>query len=201
MRLCRFNRKFRDRVVVVAATGPSLSKQDIAHARTRGAALVAVNDAYRLAPWADVLYACDPEWWDHHAGVPDFAGERWTQDEGAARRWRLNYVAGNRRGKGFDLTGAGINCGDNSGYQGINLALAMGARRVVLLGFDMQATGGRRHYFGNHPGAMNKEHPYRIWLAAFDEAARLHPELDIINATRETALIGWPRMTIDEALA
>lgn len=200
MRRFRFNRRFQDRVVVVAATGPSLSKQDLEHARSHGAALVAVNDAYRLAPWSDVLYACDPEWWDHHAGAEQFAGERWTQDEGAARRWRLNYIEGRRR-PGFCLTGEAVHYGDNSGYQAINLALYMGARRVVLLGFDMQATGGRRHYFGNHPGAMNKEHPYRIWLAAFDEAARLHPTLDIINATRDTALIAWPRMTIEEALA
>lgn len=199
VRLSRF--KLRDRLVVVAATGPSLSKQDLELARSRGAALVAVNDAYRLASWADVLYACDPEWWDHHNGAQAFSGERWTLDERAARRWRLNYVASNRRGKGFDLSGAGIHTGDNSGFQAINLALLMGARRVVLLGFDMQATGGRRHWFGNHPGAMNKEHPYKVWLAAFDEAARLHPELDIINATRETALIAWPRMTIEEALA
>src|SRR5512139_1237105 len=59
---------------IVAASGPSLTPK-VADA-CKGFHVVAVNDAYRLFPDADVLYACDPKWWDVHKGVRKFAGER-----------------------------------------------------------------------------------------------------------------------------
>jgi len=42
--------------------------------------VLAINDAYRLAPWADWLYACDDRWWrfHHEAVAAGFQGECWT---------------------------------------------------------------------------------------------------------------------------
>jgi hypothetical protein len=48
---------------VLVASGPSLCPSDVDRVRGR-ARVIAVNDGYRLAPWADVLYACDRRWVD-----------------------------------------------------------------------------------------------------------------------------------------
>src|SRR6185436_11324743 len=78
----KINRSWEGEACVVVATGPSLTK-DIAQ-RVRmarwldGWRVVCVNDAYRLLPHADVLYACDWSWWRHHQGAKAFTGERWT---------------------------------------------------------------------------------------------------------------------------
>lgn len=176
------------------AGGPSLTAEDVSYCRGR-AAVVVVNDGYRLAPWADVLYAADEGWWEHHRGCPDFQGLKVTQDAGAARRWRLQYIE-SRRAQGFSLNPAYIHRGDNSGFQALNLAVLAGCSPIVLLGFDMQKTGGKRHWFGDHPGRLNQDSPYNLFAAAFNEAAQRHPELPIVNASRETALTCWPRVEL-----
>lgn len=150
-----------------------------------------------------MLYACDSEWWyKYHRDVvgSGFCGELWTQDNRAAQKYRLNRV------QGAHAAGLGrnkVHWGSNSGYQAINLAYLWGARRIVLLGYDMQKTGGQSHWFGDHPQGLNKNSPYAMWVPKFDSlAADLRDEgVEVINATRETALRCFPRMPIEECLA
>src|SRR5580765_1895454 len=49
----------------ILASGPSMSQQ-VADA-VRRLRTVVVNNTFRLAPWADILYAADSRWW--HAAV------------------------------------------------------------------------------------------------------------------------------------
>ena len=51
-------------VAVCLGGGPSLNKEDIEYCREKkGVRFIAINDAYRLAPFADILYAADKKWW------------------------------------------------------------------------------------------------------------------------------------------
>jgi hypothetical protein len=175
----------------VIASGPSLTAEDVNYCRGR-ASVIVVNDNYRLAPWADLLYAADEQWWKAHEGATSFAGARVTQDAGAARQWRLTYIK-SKRGQGFSTSWEFIHRGDNSGFQALNIAVLAECAPIVLLGFDMKMRGTQRHWFGDHPGALNVRSPYHTFAAAFDEAARRSPELNIINATRETALECFPK--------
>lgn len=170
-----------------------------------------MNDAWRIAPWVDVLYAADGDWWAHHEGVPAFDGERWSQDDGQPghSRRKLREVAphyGIRvvrsvAGPGVSFDAAYIRLGFNSGFQALNLAVLFGAARIVLLGFDMQATGGRAHFFGQHPAPLRARGAcFKKFIKAFNEAA---PQLasagvEVINATRETALTCFPRARIED---
>lgn len=187
---------------VVAGSGPSLELEDLELCRDRH--LIVVNDAYRLAPWAHVLYACDEVWWDAHRGAPDFMGERWSSHDKAmneklacAERWKLNLVAGLSK-TGFSMDPARIHYGGNSGFQAMNLALLWGATRVLLLGFDMQ---GVNHFFGKHPRPMRSAGAERF-IPAFKEAARTLPAgIEIINCTPSSALECFPRKRLSDALA
>ena len=53
---------WRGATVVCLGGGPSLTAADAAQCRGR-ARVIAINDAYRLVPWADLLYFCDYRWW------------------------------------------------------------------------------------------------------------------------------------------
>lgn len=189
---------------IVAATGPSLTPP--VAARCAGHPLVAVNDAYRLFPAADVLYACDPDWWELHQGCPGFIGEKWTSHEsvhneklGIARQFGLHLVAG-RDGEGFSLDPSAIHYGSNSGYQAINLALLMGARRILLVGFDMHSRGGR-HFFGDHPEPLSNWMQFESLVPTFRRAARLlPPTIEIINCTPGSALDCFSILPLEEAL-
>ncbi|MFH1806833.1 MAG: hypothetical protein ABID63_18285 [Pseudomonadota bacterium] len=181
--------------VCITGNGPSLAGCDIDIARSAGCRIIAVNDAWRLAEpggGCDVLYACDGKWWDAHKGVPEFAGEKWTQDRQASLRYGLEYVPSLEE-SGLSLSAPVIHRGSNGGYQAINLAVLFGAARIILLGYDMGvADDGRRHWFGDHrAGLNNPDAPdFARWSANF---ATMVPDLkaagvQVINASRRTRL-------------
>lgn len=154
--------------------------------------VLAVNDAYRLVPGADVTYAADGEWWDvHHAHVR--TREMWTQDVLAARRHGLSLVL-SARDRGMAMTGEMIHRGGNSGFQALNLAVLWGATRIVLFGFDMRGD----HFFGRHPAPLRNTHDYQPFIEAFNEAA---PQLrdagiDVVNASPVSALRCFRRVWV-----
>lgn len=191
------------RTVCIIAGGPSVTPAAVEH--TRGWPCIAVNDAWRLARWADVLYACDDRWWDHHiiaVRSSGFGGQLWTQAEKASHIHGLQRVCGHSAA-GLGRTPGVIHFGQNSGYQAINLAFHWGARRLVLLGFDCNAPKGRTHWFGQHPSDMEQRHPYSAWLLNFTRlAADLRDEgVSVVNTSLASALKCWPKQPVEAALA
>ena len=169
--------------------------------------MVAVNDAYRVIPAADVLYACDAKWWTVHKGAPLFRGEKWVQDKrgglDAARAFGLRCVT-SQPGSTPSTDPAVITQGMNSGFQAIEIAALMGARRIILVGYDMGPDpSGRRHFFGDHPEELLQTSPYAMFIKAFNEAAPHWRDrgLEIVNASERTALTCFPRIGLEEALA
>lgn len=194
---------------VVLASGPSLVKEDVAavlrwrlsNGRRR---VIVVNTTFRMAPWADILYAADLPWWDtHHEEVEQrFEGQCWSQTEIACRTYGLAYIRGERR-PGLSKQRGVIHQGGNSGYQAIGLAVDQGAERIVLLGFDMQNTDGRTHWHGDHPLGLRNASPFASWIGNFVKLAEdlRAAEVEVVNATRQTALACFERMPLDKALA
>jgi hypothetical protein len=190
---------------IVAASGPSLSELAAA---CRGLPIVAVNDSHRILPHAEILYACDAKWWDVHSGCPDFAGEKWSCHGSAshndkmatAHRYGLNLVRG-EDGEGFSLDPSKIHYGSNSGFQAINLAILFGAKRILLVGFDMSSRT-KSHFFGDHPAGLIRCNDYERFIPQFERAARrLPPDIEVINCTPGSALRCFPMMDIQDALS
>jgi hypothetical protein len=186
----------------VIANGPSLKKQDV-DLCLGGGKVVAVNDAYRLAPWADVLYAADHPWWERHAAETwGFIGDKWTCNEIAARKHDLKHIPV-RSDVSWSTSKEYVASGGNSGFQAINLAFLMGAREIILLGFDYSTDEtGKKHWFGSHPGPLNKDSNYRDWLRRIKKAA---PEIKqsgcrVINCSRVSAIDCFERMDLEDIL-
>lgn len=199
-------RRWPGETVVVAAPGPSLTQE--ACDRCWGHRAIAVQDAYRLMPWADVLYGCDRKWWEYHSGAPDFAGERWASvgnssndNDVIADKYHLRLVEG-RAGNTFSTDPRRIHYGSNSGFQAVNLALLFGAERVILIGFDMRVVDGKKHFFGDHPPPLRMPTRYERFALCFAEAAKHLPAgVEILNATPGSALTCFAQVTLDDALA
>lgn len=195
----------------VIAGGPSLTDADLVATTARGCEVIAVNDAYRRCR-PDVIYAADGAWWDAYArahvwpcdsrpypGATEVGAECWTATPLAAERYGLR-LAEIQNGEGLSVEPGRLVHGGHSGHQAVNLAVQRGARRIILLGFDMMAAeDGRRHWFGDHPGAMHKESPYPRWAAAFDTMARALDRMgvEVINCSRRTAITAFPRSRIE----
>lgn len=199
-------------IVVVAGAGPSLTQSDLDYVRAWQAAhpdrlkLLVINDAYQLAPQADVIYAADGQWWEWHKDIPDdhlpllkYAAQP------TAVEWRPSVIVLNVvRGTGLSVDRSKLVSGGHGGHQAIGLAVHLGASQIVLLGFDWgpDATG-RHHFHAEHP---NRHHVnYAEKTASFGPLVRAleEREIAIINCSRTTALPAAliPRRPITDVLA
>ncbi len=140
---------WRGKTVAIVGSGPSLSANQVERLKTwryvsrETRRVVVINNGYRMAPWADMLYACDAPWWNQHffQARSAFQGEMWTQDLRAVIDFGLHYIEA-LPGPGLGRAHGVIHQGAFGGYQVINLAWQAGAVKVILLGFDMH--GGIR---------------------------------------------------------
>jgi hypothetical protein len=185
---------------VLIGGGPSLTPDDV-DAVHGWARVIAINDAYRLAPWADVLYACDAKWWKWHHGVPSFPGPKYSIASSDPVTYPDVQVLNNTGITGLELEPTGLRTGLNSGYQAINLAVHLGAERILLLGYDLSPDGTQTHWFGEHPDVQPS--PYPQMRAAFDSLIEPLQSLRItvINCSRRTALTTFPCVPLEQELA
>jgi len=190
---------------VVVATGPSAADVDLKPAKGK-ARFLAIKDGWRLCPWADLLYGCDGLWWQQHNGVPAYEGQRATYAPDIVKRWPgfLKVDVGSARDMRlmFDKIGL-VGWGGHSGFHAINLAMQFGAKRLVLVGFDMRVDRGK-HFFGSHKYAEARpnEQTVKLWQQVLDAQAPLIASrgVEVINCSPVSALRAYPKASFDEAV-
>ena len=188
---------------VIIAGGPSLSFRQILAVQEAAVRSIAVNNAYLVAPFADVLYGGDFLWHKvHNQSYKKLAQHAiWTQDSTAAQNYGLSYVKGvNREGLGKKDA---IHNGGNSGYQAINLAYLFGCRRILLLGFDMKlGSQGEKHWHPDHEAPLIQAQTFPEWLHKFKALAKdlKAAGCEVINCTPGSALTEFPMSSIEAEL-
>ena len=187
--------------VAIFAGGPSLTAEDVTYCRDKVDASICVNNSYKLAPWASALYAADGRWWSWHRGAPSFAGLKYSLSQSAGK-WPGVQVLKNSGSSGLELEPFGLKNGRNGGYQAINLAVHFGAKRIILLGFDMQrGPKGQEHWHGDHPNRSRS--PYALFLKYFQFLVNPLADLgvDVINCSPVSALETFPKADLRATLA
>lgn len=192
--------------VVCLAPGPSLTTEDCDYVHGK-ATVIAINDAVRLAPWADVLYSSDRGWWQRNKLARDFAGIRmkvanaeWKT--GDAREYPLDesgiVILKNTGVTGVDFMAPGIRNLQNSGGAAINVAVHLGATRILLLGYDMGLQKGRSHFIelGSRPSPYIRfRRLLQTMVAPLEQAG-----ITVLNCSRHTDLEAFPRAVLREVL-
>lgn len=152
--------------------------------------MIVANTTYQIAPWADALFAMDRQWWEvHHEQVAaKFLGERFSNNP-LPTKYKVTKLP-NATFKPFG----------NSGAACVSLAAMMGAQHIVMLGYDCQKTDNKAHWHGDHPKQLGNAGAINRWPAKFRELARHVGNVNVINASRATALDMFPRMDLEDAL-
>lgn len=88
----------------------------------------------------------------------------------------------------------------NSGAGCISLAAVGLADKIIMLGYDCQKTEGKAHWHGDHPVKLGNARFIEKWPDKFAELSRFVRHVEVINASRVTALKIFPRKTLEEAL-
>jgi hypothetical protein len=196
---------WRGQSCVIIASGPSAKDVPVGLARGR-AKVITINTSYQLAPWADVLYACDFRWWDVHKGVPSFAGLKITQDgpKFGKKYTDVRHIYCDHGTDALLMVKFGvIGWGGNSGFNAINLAAQFGVIKIILVGFDMRMDKGL-HWHGKHGAHLNNPTERNIfrWCKAIDDAAPALKSLGIrvFNASPVSKLNNYPKVSFEEAL-
>lgn len=181
--------------ICIIAGGPSLIREDVERFERATLPLMGTNNAYQITDKLTYLYACDTRWWDKHyhntypckkysllkTKYPDV---QQMKDDGV---------------EGLSLEWPKLKNGKNSGYQAINLAVLLGYKYIVLLGYDMQLTGDKIHWHGRHEGLGNPtKKNLQEWCNHYNNLAVILKRLNIkvFNFSRETALTCFPRFKL-----
>ena len=191
-------------IVVLVASGPSAPQVRLAAARGK-AKFIAVNNSWRLAPWSDVLYSCDFSWWNAYDDWHQFAGLKVSIEYRTSEKWpEIRRMECQKINDFVDFSpDARIGWGGNSGFGAINLAVKFGAKRLILVGYDMTLSHGP-HWHGKHKVGMHNPLPANVrrWRRAIDNA---EPSLKahgvrILNASPISGLEAYPKIGFEEAL-
>lgn len=139
---------WRGETVVVFGSGPSLTR-DLADS-LQGHKAIAVNYSHRLAPWADVLLILDanPALW------ADTYGFRGVQLCGVPSDDIDAFHVGGMY-EHVRMSQTEVIEIRNSGLAAIRLAAGLGAKKIILAGFDPDRAG----HFAGRPGSGKPLHP------------------------------------------
>ena len=203
-------RDWGDRPVAIVGGGPSLRGFDFDRLRGRFTVL-AVNASMFDIPFADAGFSIDRkamrEWWarlrqlryPQYYAVPDFDLPGITIPPTTQMHFLLR-----RPGNVFDRRPGCISAGGTSGFGALHLAYHRGARKIILLGFDYGGRGGNWHHNEQHYGFRQTQDAknWAQWARNFDHAAAVlcKSGVEVINASPESAITVFPRITVEEAL-
>lgn len=217
--------------VVILGGGPSLTLEQLKIVRAAHEAdrirVIAVNDLYLLAPWADVHYAADSHWhaW-HCAGIAkpnlglsaeavrarweSFAGQKCSiEQSGSNIADDAVHVLRNahhpNRDFGLSRDPRQLVTGFHSGFQALNLAILAGAATVILCGYDTNEPTNiiaAHGLTGDHPRATPAQ-AYPLYRQAYSRAEHLIEAagVTVLNASPGSAINSFPRTDLSDALA
>lgn len=192
----------------VAIVGNGVSSAGFDYNRLRGLYVLAVKGTMFDIPWADAGFGLDATRyleWRARLGSIGFPVYWATTNKGnldsdcpasVCLLDRIDKVEA-------DLSDnpAAVQSGGSSGFGALNVAWLKRAKQIVLIGYDYSGTlhVGEQHYAEKRADAGSN---WKVWARSFDRVAGrlIKAGVEVINASPNSAITAFPRMTIDEAL-
>jgi hypothetical protein len=184
---------------LILGGGASVNDIDLNRIRRAGRPIIGVNGA-ALAARCDMLFSLDrPFMKTERSGIITFPGGKhiclfphhMTETWPDVTIWRrqIDDIPATEPG----VISAPASVG-NGGLAAINLAMQLGHRRIVLLGFDMDMDN--RHFY---PGTAQARTGLSDVLAALTKVAAWYERngIEIMNASPDSAITCFPKVAAD----
>ncbi len=191
--------------------GPSLASQ--ATERLEGRRVIAVNSSYIAHPFADYLFSADPRWmhehrveimraWHGRLVTTALSIEKWGWDGYLQLNKAEPPVKGCAGGVALSANPRQVSVRRTSLQGAMNLAVLLGAPRLILLGVDNGPDAkGRTHHHKKHKWPQKatcwKEQRWDLSTMVEPLAAR---GIEVLNASPGGHLKLWPIVTLDQVL-
>lgn len=194
---------FAGKSVAVLGNGPSLSAASVIDLDPR--CVIAVNSSIRLCPSARVLFSRDSAWCQNHPALIDSACSelKITTKRDAAQAYGMLLVHMERRESFAQPGHPAIRYGMSSGHAAVSLAISMGAREIVLYGFDSRVVAvdgtARSHWHADY--SEPRCEVYATFVRGWQgwNAAAKAVGVRIMNATPGSAITEFEFLEMAEA--
>lgn len=187
-------KKFSGTTIFIVGGGASL--KDFDFSRLNGKNVIAVNSAYKYVDENAVLYWGDTSWGQDesenllkHPSKYKFSSrlhvDLTSNPTGPGGCYWLRKTGS----EGFDPDVNSVR-GNNSGAHAINFSINLGARRVVLLGFDMSYSGTKSHFHNHHSRPTPASVYPELFIPSIESMAEAikHLPVEVINANKNSKL-------------
>jgi len=169
--------------------------------------VIAVNEAYKLGDWVDILFFGDAAYMKaNKEQLLRFKGLRVTCAEGqpADRRFKFlkRHLVPKTDNYGISTEQSTLCWNNNSGSAAINLAVQLGAKKVILFGFDMKVDEGKnQHWHKAYKGDPRLlPSTFRKHLTPFSKIAEDLEMLgvEVINCSPDSEITVFPKMNFKD---
>lgn len=193
--------------IAVVAGGPSLLGFAWDSLRLPGVDVVAVNLAFRPLPFARLLWWSDQRFFRWHEDALRMHGAEWKAtarllgDREPYPPWVTTMKFTGERG--YDPAPGCLKHGNTSTYAAMHVSASAGARRIAVFGLDMRRFEGKPAHWHEDHLIQGDAGSFAKMLVNFDSLAKefLRMRIDVVNASPESALAVFPRVSHEEALA
>lgn len=185
--------------IYIIGGGPSVAETNLDLIKDKF--VIGTNAAFRLGTWVDVCLFIDCRF------------QKWNADELEA--WPNQIITTCPTLKDHPkievykkCTTCGIchhegylaqpDKGKNAGATAIDLAIKLGAKRIVLIGYDMEAKQGKHNYHSYHNHTPRNDVYNRFFLHFKKIKEELPEGIEIINATPDSALQLFPKAKLED---
>lgn len=188
----KVEREMEGEEVYIVGGGPSI--KNLRKEVLKGKRIIVANNSYRLFPDAYFLFFMDyHEWYVHHKKElsESFKGRLVSTNHKTKELPEVLHLESNGN-KGLSRNPGSITNGNNSGMGAVNLAFLLGAKTIVLIGFDMRLVNNEHNFHKDHfrPSPVPIDIYETSFLPNFSTMAEelKKEEVEVWNATPESAL-------------
>jgi len=186
---------FNNKTVYIIGGGPSIQDTDLAPLYNKPC--IGVNCAFNLGTWIDIIFFGDCRTYNWQ----EDKFEQWpnrliTKCASLKDHPKIEYIPEcEKHSICLNHKAIAWPCGKgaNSGAAAINLAIHLGAKKIVLVGFDMKKQGDKHNFHDLYKKHHTpKDDVYNKFQKHFLNIAK-ETNIEIINANPNSALKAFPK--------
>jgi len=174
--------------------------------------VIGINVAYFLGDWIDMIFFGDSQFFTRHQmGLAKFPGLKVSCHPSIAKHSWIKYLPRDiKHPRGISESSKMVSWNQNSGSAAIGVAAHAGAKRIMLLGFDMcLSPDANQHWHDLYGRNVNKNDknrqrhmPFQRHLRGFAEIAKdaKRMGIEIVNVCPESAIPQFRKTSMKEFL-
>jgi hypothetical protein len=170
--------------------------------------VIGINVAYKIGNWIDMVFFGDGKWFvKEKEELEQFPNLKVGSTSQCIKYLWCKYISRDNSKLGISSDSGKVCFNYNSGASAISIAANAGAKRIFLLGFDMQYVSGERHfhreYSNGKPANLKKaRRSFSLHLKGFPKIKEDADKrgIEIYNVCPNSAITCLPKITLEEAL-